>query len=116
MLHKLYGDELQLQRRYAPAKGVEGRAVPGSPDPEHVSASYLERGNLTLRMGMRRFARLPNGFSKKIENHVAAVALHFQFYNFAPLRKSLNPHPRTPAMAASVADHIWTLNEIRRTA
>jgi IS1 family transposase len=115
MLHKIYGDEPQPQKRYSPAKciGVEGRVVLGDPDPEHVSTSYVERANLTMRMGMRRFTRLTNGFSKKIENHAAAVALHFQFYNFARPHKSLkNPYPRTPAMAAGVADHVWTLTEI----
>jgi hypothetical protein len=115
MLHKIYGDEPQPQKRYSPAKciGVEGRVVTGDPDPEHVSTSYVERANLTMRMGMRRFTRLTNGFSRKIENHAAAIALHFQHYNFARPHKSLkNPYPRTPAMAAGVADHIWTLKEI----
>jgi IS1 family transposase len=115
MLHKIYGDEPQPQKRYSPAKciGVEGRVVTGDPDPEHVSTSYVERANLTMRMGMRRFTRLTNGFSRKIENHAAAIALHFQHYNFARPHKSLkNPYPRTPAMAAGVADHVWTLREI----
>jgi hypothetical protein len=109
------GEEPQPQKRYSPAKciGVEGRVVLGDPHPKHVSTSYVERANLTMRMGMRRFTRLTNGFSKKIENHAAAVALHFQFYNFARPHKSLkNPYPRTPAMAAGVADHVWTLEEI----
>jgi IS1 family transposase len=116
MIQKIYGpDPLDNQRRYSPAKciGVEGRVITGDPDPEHVSTSYVERQNLTMRMGMRRFTRLTNGFSKKIENHAAAVALHFQFYNFARPHKSLkNPYPRTPAMAAGIADHAWTLQEI----
>jgi hypothetical protein len=78
-----------------------------------ISTSYVERQNLTMRMGMRRFTRLTNGFSKKIENHVASVALHFMHYDFARTHKSLkNPYPRTPAMAAGVSDHIWTLTEI----
>ncbi len=69
--------------------------------------------NLTMRMGLRRYTRLTNALSRKIENHAAAVALHFQFYNFARPHKSLkNPYPRTPAMAAGVADHVWTLQEI----
>jgi IS1 family transposase len=117
MLHKIYGEDPEAQKRYSPAKciGVEGRVVTGDPDPEHVSTSYVERANLTMRMGMRRFTRLTNGFSKKIENHAAAVALHFQFYNFARPHKSLkNPYPRTPAMAAGVADHVWSLGEIAR--
>jgi hypothetical protein len=93
--------------------GVEGRVVTGDPDPEHVSTSDVERANLTMRMGMRRFTRLTNGFSRKIENHAAAIAQHFQHNNFARPHKSLkNPYPRTPAMAAGVADHVWTLKEI----
>jgi hypothetical protein len=78
-----------------------------------VSTSYVERQNLTMRMGMRRFTRLTNGCSKKVENHMAAVALHFMHYNFARPHKTLaNPYPRTPAMAVGVADHVWTLTEI----
>ncbi len=115
VLQKIYGNDPEGQKRYSPAKciGVEGKVVTGNPDPEHVSTSYVERANLTMRMGMRRFTRLTNGFSKKIENHAAAVALHFQFYNFARPHKSLkNPYPRTPAMAAGISDHIWSLGEI----
>src|SRR5207245_415017 len=100
---------------YSPPKciGIEVSPITGNPDPSKISTSYIERQNLTMRMGMRRFTRLTNGFSKKAENHIAAVALHFQFYNFARAHKSLkNPYPRTPAMAAGLADHIWTLQEI----
>jgi hypothetical protein len=87
--------------------------ITGTPDPEHVSTSYVERSNLTMRMSMRRSTRLTDGFSKKIENHAAAIALHFQHYKFARPHKSLrNPYPRTPAMAAGVSDHIWTLTKI----
>jgi hypothetical protein len=83
------------------------------PDPSRISTSYVERQNLTMRMGMRRFTRLTNGFSKKVENHIASVAIHFMHYNFARPHKTLaNPYPRTPAMAAGVADHIWSLSEI----
>ena len=106
---------VQDQKRYSPAKciGIEKNVIIGEPDPRHVSTSYVERQNLTMRMNMRRFTRLTNAFSRKIENHAAAVALHFQFYNFARPHKSLkNPYPRTPAMAAGVSDHIWTLTEI----
>jgi hypothetical protein len=86
-----------------------------NPDPAHVSTSYIERQNLTMRMDMRRFTRLTNAFSRKIENHAAAMALHFMFYNFArPHRTLRKPYPRTPAMAAWVADHVWTLTEIAR--
>ena len=87
--------------------------ISGDPDPAKISTSYVERQNLTIRMSMRRFTRLTNAFSKKIENHAAAVALHFMHYNFARPHKSLrNPYPRTPAMAARIADHVWTLTEI----
>lgn len=85
----------------------------GDPDPSRISTSYVERQNLTMRMGMRRFTRLTNGFSKKIENHVASVAIHFMHYNFARPHKILaNPYPRTPAMAVGVNDHVWSLAEI----
>ena len=84
-----------------------------TPTPPQISTSYVERQNLTMRMGMRRFTRLTNGFSKKLDNHMAAIAIHFMHYNFARPHKTLaNPYPRTPAMAAGVADHIWSLNEI----
>jgi hypothetical protein len=78
-----------------------------------ISTSYVERQNLTMRMGMRRFTRLTNAFSKKVENLAAAVSLHFFHYNFArPHRSLANPYPRTPAMTAGIADHIWALDEI----
>jgi hypothetical protein len=114
MLVKIYGHD-QDEKRYSPAEciGTEVVHVMGDPDPDRISTSYVERQNLTMRMGMRRFTRLTNGFSKKIENHVASVALHFMHYNFARVHKSLkDPYPRTPAMAAGVADHVWTLEEI----
>jgi hypothetical protein len=89
------------------------RVINGNPDPEKISTSYVERQNLTMRMGMRRITRLTNGFSKKVENHAAAVALHFMYMNYArPHRSLANPYPRTPAMAAGLADHIWTCEEI----
>ena len=89
--------------------------IQGDPDSDLISTSYVERQNLTMRMGMRRFTRLTNAFSKKVENLAAAVALHFMHYNFARPHKSLaNPYPRTPAMAAGVADHVWTLTDIAR--
>jgi hypothetical protein len=85
----------------------------GKPDPKHISTSYVERQNLTMRMSMRRFTRLTNGFSKKVENHEYAIALYFMHYNFARTHKSLcNPYDRTPAMAAGISDHIWTIEEI----
>ena len=87
--------------------------VQGQPDPKHISTSYVERQNLSMRMGMRRFTRLTNAFSKKLENHTHAVALYFMHYNYARPHTTLSkPYPRTPAMAAGVADHKWTLREI----
>ena len=83
----------------------------GDPDPAYVSTSIVERQNLTMRMGMRRFTRLTNGFSKKVENHAAMVSLHFMFYNFGRVHSSLGKNT-TPAMAAGVADHVWTCDEI----
>src|SRR5437667_168245 len=105
---KLYGHD-QDERRYSPPTciGIDKTVVMGDPDPERISTSYVERQNLTMRMGMRRFTRLTNAFSKKIENHTAAVSLHFMHYNFARTHKSLkNPYPQTRAMAAGVADHV----------
>jgi hypothetical protein len=95
--------------------GSERQIITGDPDPAHISTSYIERQNLTMRIGMRRFTRLTNAFSKKIENHAAAVGLHFMHYNFARPPKTLsNPYPPTPAMAAGIDDHIWSLSEIAR--
>jgi hypothetical protein len=81
----------------------------GNPDPDHISTSYVERQNLTMRMGMRRFTRLTNGFSKKVENHAYQVALHFMHYNFVRIHKTLR---MTPAMAAGVTDRLWTVEDI----
>jgi len=114
-LVKLYGSDPEAEKRYSPAKciGVEVKKLRGEPDPAHISTSYVERQNLTMRMGMRRFTRLTNGFSKKIENLEAAVALHFMHYNFCRPHKTLaNPYPRTPAMAAAVSNHVWTIGEV----
>lgn len=114
-LIKQYASPREGQARYSPAvcTGARVRVDRGNPDPAKISTSYVERQNLTMRMGMRRFTRLTNGFSKKLDNHMAAIALHFLHYNFARPHKTLaNPYPRTPAMAAGVADHIWTLAEI----
>jgi IS1 family transposase len=118
MLVKIYGQDPEPQRRYSPAvcTGTERTVISGDPDPRHVSTSYVERQNLTMRMSMRRFTRLTNAFSKKVENLAAAVSLHFMHYNFARPHKTLTKarkgYPTTPAMAASVADHVWTLEEI----
>lgn len=101
--------------RYTPpaCTGVRAKAQLGDPDLAKASTSYIERQNLTMRMNMRRYTRLTNAFSKKLESHAAAVALHFMHYNFARPHKTLaSPYPRTPAMAAGVADHICTPVEI----
>ncbi len=118
MLVKIYGEDHQTEKRYSPAVCVASRKEPifGEPDPKYISTSYVERQNLTMRMGMRRFTRLTNAFSKKVWNHGCAVALHFLYYNFARPHQSLktktNPYPRTPAMAAGLSDHVWTVDEI----
>ncbi len=111
MLVKIYGDSSEGQKRYSPAEciGCERRTIKGSPDSDYVSTSYAERQNLTMRMSMRRFTRLTNGFSKKVENHVAAVALYFMYYNFGRKHQTLG---MSPAMAAGIADHIWSVEEI----
>jgi len=112
---KLYGADPEPQRRYSPAKctGTERTIIQGDPDRRSISTSHVERQNLTIRMGNRRFTRLTNAFSKKVENHAASVALHFMHYNFARPHKSLkNPYPRTPAMAAGIEDYAWTLRDI----
>jgi len=110
-LQKIYGASDRPDTRYSPAKciGCDMKTVSGVPDPKHVSTSYVERANLTMRMGMRRFTRLTNAFSKKVENHAAAVALHFIHYNFARIHKTLRI---TPAMAAGLSDHVWSYEEI----
>jgi IS1 family transposase len=114
-LVKFYGTEPGEERKFSPpvVLSEEVRIIQGQPDPERISTSGVERQNLTMRMGMRRFTRLTNGFSKKAENHAAAVALHYMYVNFARPHKSLaNPYPRTPAMAAGIEDHIWSSEEI----
>ena len=113
MLVKLYGTDPKEERRFSPpvVLAEEVRVIEGDPDPARISTSYVERQNLTMRMGMRRFTRLTNGFSKKVENHAAMVSLHFMYYNFGRVHKSLGKL-RTPAMAAGIADHVWTCDEI----
>ena len=119
MLVKIYQSTSGDRGRYSPpiCVGAEKIWVMGDPDPDHVSTSFVERSNLTMRMGMRRFTRLTNAFSKKIENHAHAVALHFMHYNFCRPHTSLtkaHPHryPTTPAMSAGLADHVWTAEEM----
>ena len=112
MLVKQYGEGPQSpERKYSPVEFVsaEKKRITGNPDKAHVSTSYVERQNMTMRMSMRRFTRLTNGFSKKVENHAHAVALHFMYYNFGRIHKTLRV---TPAMQAGVSDHVWSLEEI----
>lgn len=120
MLHKIYdapageGNE----RRYSPAvcTGIDIRKVDGSPDLAKASTSYVERQNLTMRMGMRRFTRLTNAFSKKVQNLAHAVSLHYMYYNFArphqTLTRANDGRKTTPAMAAGVANQVWTYRDI----
>lgn len=115
MLVKLYGTEPEGGRRYSPAKCLSAtkHVMQGKPNYEAISTSYVERQNLTMRMSMRRFTRLTNAFSKKLENHEYALALYFMHYNFVRPHKTLsNPYPKTPAMAAGTTNHIWTIEEI----
>jgi len=111
MLHKIYGNDSEGQKRYSPAQciGTDGKVIEGNPDAKHISTSYAERQNLTMRMSMRRFTRLTNAFSKKVENLAHAVSLHFMYYNFGRIHKTLRI---TPAMEAGVSDHVWSLEEI----
>jgi IS1 family transposase len=115
MLIKFYGNDPNADRRFGPpvVLSEEVRIIRGDPDHGKISTSIVERQNLTMRMGMRRFTRLTNAFSKKVENHAAMVSLHYMYYNFARPHKSLaKPYPRTPAMAAGVADRIWSVEDI----
>lgn len=113
MLVKLYGNESEKEQRYSPPEciGCQTAEIAGHPDPKHISTSFVERQNLTMRMSMRRFTRLTNAFSKKVENLGYAVALHYMWYNFARIHKTLRV---TPAMEAGIADHVWNMEEIVR--
>jgi hypothetical protein len=124
-IQKTYRSDPSGERRYSPpvCTGIKTRILKGDPDPAKISTSYVERQNLTMRMGMRRFTRLTNGFSKKLDNHMAAIAIHFMHYNFARPHTTLSiPQDdgpaikQTPAMAAGIADHIWTAVEIAELA
>jgi IS1 family transposase len=111
MLTKLYGPSgngNSAETRYSPGriKGAELAIISGDPDQKHISTSYVERANLTMRMSMRRFTRLTNGFSKKFENHCHAVSLHMFWYNFIRIHQTIRT---TPAMAAGVTDHLWSM-------
>ncbi len=118
MLVKIYGGDPEDERRHSPPVCIaaEKHRTTGMPDPRHVSTTYVERQNLTMRMSMRRFTRLTNAFAKKAANLEHAVALHFMHYNFARPHKTLTDraggYPTTPAMAAGVADHVWAISEI----
>jgi len=112
MLQKIYGAPSDAEmRRYSPATciGCKTAVVAGDPDPNHISTSFVERSNLSMRMGMRRFTRLTNGFSKKLENHGHMVALYFMHYNFCRVHKTLRV---TPAMEAGLTDHVWEMDEL----
>src|SRR5258708_580651 len=111
MLVKLYGNDNESESRYSPGEFVSCRTIPmsGDPKPRHISTSFVERQNLTMRMQVRRFTRLTNAFSKKVENLGYAVALHFMYYNFCRIHQTLRV---TPAMEAGIANHIWTIEEV----
>lgn len=110
MLVKLYGNDASDETRYSPAEciGCQNVGITGRPEPKHISTSFVERQNLTMRMMMRRFTRLTNGFSRKIENHIWAIALHYMHYNFCRVHQSLRV---TPAMEAGISDHVWEIKE-----
>jgi IS1 family transposase len=114
MLVKLYGNDADAETRYSPAEciGCQTAAISGLPNPKHISTSYVERQNLTMRMQMRRFTRLTNAFSKKIENLMAAIALHYMQYNFCRVHQTLRV---TPAMEAGLTDHVWSVEELLNT-
>jgi len=110
-LQKIYGTSPESETRYSPARciGADMKVVSGDPDPNYISTSYVEHQNPSMCISMRRFTRLTNGFAKKIENHAAMVAIHAVHYNFAGIHKTLR---MTPAMAAGLAEHLWSLEEI----
>ncbi len=111
-LIKLYGkSKEETEARYSPSKivGCQLAVIQCKPDPWHISTSFVERQNLTMRMQMRRFTRLTNGFSKKVENLHYAVALHFMYYNFCRIHKTLRV---SPAMEIGISDHLWSIEDI----
>lgn len=111
MLVKVYGNDPEGQKRYSPAHIITTEQAPmiGNPNPAHISTSYVERQNLNMRMNMRRFTRLTNAFSKKIDNHIAMIALFHMHYNFARVHQTLRV---TPAMEAGISSHVWSMYEI----
>lgn len=110
MLIKLYGND-SFDTKYSPGEciGTQTAVLQGNPDPKHISTSFVERQNLTMRMSIRRFTRLTNGHSKKLENHEAAIALHYMHYNFCRIHASLRT---TPAMEAGISGHAWEIEEL----
>jgi IS1 family transposase len=110
-LIKLYGPSLDPEHRYSPAQctGEEKKVIMGDPDPKYISTSHVERQNLTMRMSMRRFTRLTNAFSKKLENHMHAIALHFMHYNYVRIHKTLRV---TPAMASGLTEKLWSISDL----
>lgn len=124
MLVKSYGLDRESERRYSPTvcTGATKERITGAPDPDKISTSCVERANLTMRMSMRRLTRLTNAFSKKVENHAAAVGLHFMYINYCRPHQTLSGKgekgrgvPTTPAMAAGLTDHVWTIEEMIAT-
>ncbi len=111
MLHKIYGAPTENETRYSPALciGCEMKEINGRPDPQHVSTSFVERQNWTVRTTMRRYTRLSNGFSRKLENHAAATALNYFAYNFIKIHRTLRV---SPAMAAGVSDRLWSVEDL----
>ena len=114
MLVKHYGLDRESERRYSPTvcTGATKERIMGAPDPEKICTSHVERANLTMRMSMRRFTRLTNAFSKKVENHAAAIALHMMYYNYGRKHQTLKT---SPAVAAGLTDHVWSIEEIIET-
>ncbi len=112
-LVKMYGKPLDSEHRYSPAEcnGAVKTPIMGNPKAKYISTSYVERQNLTMRMNMRRFTRLTNAFSKKVENHAHAVALHFMYYNYCRIHKTLRV---SPAMAAGIEKHLWSIEDLAR--
>jgi IS1 family transposase len=111
MLHKVYGASAELETRYSPAAciGCDMKTISGDPDPRHVSTSFVERQNWTVRTTMRRYTRLSNGFSRKMENHAAATALNYFAYNFIKIHRTLR---MSPAMAAGVSNRLWEVSDL----
>jgi IS1 family transposase len=114
MLHKIFGASDEPEKRYSPATciGCDMKTISGVPDPNHVSTSFVERQNLTMRMSMRRFTRLTNAHSKKLENHICAVALYFAYYNVCRIHQTTRV---TPMMEAGLSDHVWSIEELLTT-